>query len=203
MPSGNLPFVAHKSTGANSINEFAEFARKNKVSVGTFGPGSTTHIAVVELNKQFGLQMEAVHYRGEAPMWQDLASGVIQGAGGSYAAASNVLQSGAGKAIAVTQVRRMKKLPNVATYLEQGVTSKAFQLRGYICAMGPTGTSQAIVDRLSALMVEGGKTERVLKLLDNFGIDESAHGHEDFKKLYAEEGPIWISLVQQLGLTPE
>ena len=29
--------------------------------------------------------MEAVHYRGEAPMWQDLAAGVIQAATGSYA----------------------------------------------------------------------------------------------------------------------
>jgi hypothetical protein len=52
-------------------------------------------------------------------------------------------------------------------------------------------------------MVEGGKSERVQKLLETFGIDQSAAGHEDFKKLYAEEGPIWISLVKGLGLTPE
>ena len=48
------------------------------------------------------------------------------------------------------------------------------------------------MQRLSDLMVEGGKGERVQKLLDTFGIDESAVGHQDFRKLYDEEGPIWI-----------
>jgi len=144
-----------------------------------------------------------VHYRGEAPMWQDLAAGVIQAASGSYAAASNVLQSGAGRPIAVPQTKRMQKLPDVATFLEQGVTSKAFQLQGFICLVGPTGLPQETVQRLSDLMVEGGKSERVRNLLDTFGIDDSAVGHEDFKKLVAEEGPIWISLVQGLGLTPQ
>ena len=203
MPSGGLPLVASKATAVTNLNEFAEYARKNRVSVGTYAAGSAAHIAIAELNKHFGLQMEAVHYRGEGPMWQDLSAGVIQAGIGSYPAASNVLQSGAGRAIAVSQTRRLRKLPDVATYLEQGVTSRAFQLRGYICAVGPTGIPQEIVQRLSDLMVEGGKSERVQKLLDTFGVDESALGHEEFRRLYNEEGPIWISLVQSLGLTPE
>jgi tripartite-type tricarboxylate transporter receptor subunit TctC len=128
---------------------------------------------------------------------------VIQAASGSYAAASNVLQSGAGRPVAVPQTKRMQKLPDVATFLEQGVSSRAFQLKGFICLVGPTGMPGEIVQRLSDLCVEGGKSERVSKLLDTFGIDESAAGHEDFKKLVAEEGPIWIGLVQSLGLTPE
>jgi tripartite-type tricarboxylate transporter receptor subunit TctC len=203
MSAGHLPFVAAKATEATNLKEFAEYARKNKTSIGTYSAGSYAHIAVAELNKHFGLQMEAIHYRGEAPMWQDLAAGVIQGANGSYAAASNVLQSGAGRAIAVPQRQRMRKLPDVATFLEQGVTSRAFQLKGFICLVGPTGMTPEIVQKLSDLMVEGGKSERVRNLLDTFGVDEAAVGQEDFKKLVAEEAPVWISLVQGLGLTPQ
>ncbi len=203
MNAGHLPFVASKATGATNLKEFVEYARKNKTNVGTYAAGSYAHIAIAELNKHFGLQMEAVHYRGEAPMWQDLAAGVIQAATASYAGAFNVLQSGAGRAVAVPQTRRMSKLPDVATFLEQGVPSKAFQLKGFICLVGPTGMPQETVQRLSDLMVEGGKGERVQKLLDTFGIDESAVGHQDFRKLYDEEGPIWLSLVRDLGLTPE
>ena len=203
MPAGNLPFVAHKSTGATNLKEFGEYARKNRTNIGTFGPGTNPHVATLELNKHFGLQMEAVHYRGEAPMWQDLAAGIIQAGMGSFPGASNVLQSGAGKVIAVTRTKRMRKLPDVATFLEQGLTSKVFQLTGYICAVGPIGVSQEIVERLSALIVEGGKSERIQKILDTFGIDETPLGHDEFKKLYAEEGPIWIASVKSLGLTPE
>ncbi len=203
MSAGHLPLIVHKSLGVTNLAEFVDYARKNKVSLGTYAAGSYSHIAVAELNKFYGLQMEAVHYRGEAPMWQDLMAGAIQGGSGSVAAANAVLQAGVGVPIAVPQTKRMSKLPNVATYLEQGVTSKAFQLSGFICLVGPVGMPQDIVNRLSDLMVEGGKSERVQKILTTFGIDDSAVGHEAFKKLYAEEGPAWIELVKGLGLTPQ
>ena len=60
-----------------------------------------------------------------------------------------------------------------------------------------------IVERLSGLMVEAGKTERIQKLLDKYGIDESAQGHIAFKKLYDDETPIWVDAVRALGLAPE
>ena len=97
----------------------------------------------------------------------------------------------------------MGKLPDVATFAEQGVDIPLFSLRGFICAVGPTGIPQETVQRLSDLFVEGGKSERVQKLLETFGIEESAVGHQEFRKMYDEEGPIWIGLVQSLGLTPE
>ena len=145
-----------------NLKEFVEYARKNKVSIGTYAAGSYAHIAVAELNKHFGLQMEAVHYRGEAPMWQDLAAGVIQAASGSYAAASNVLQSGAGRAIAVpqeqahAQAARRRDLPRAGRD-GQGLPAQGLHLRW----SGPPGMPQEIVQRLSDLMVEGGKSERV------------------------------------------
>ena len=42
-------------------------------------------------------------------------------------------------------------------------------------------------------MVEAGKTDRIQKLLDKYGIDESAQGHIAFKKLYDEKRPFgWM-----------
>ena len=63
-------------------------------------------------------------------MWQDLAAGVIQAASGSYAAASNVLQSGAGKAIAVPQKERMRKLPDVADVPRAGSDRQSLSAQG-------------------------------------------------------------------------
>src|SRR4051812_41872054 len=57
-----------------SRNSSRRYARKTeKVNIGTYAAGSYAHIAIAELNKQYGLKMEAIHYRGEAPMWTDLA----------------------------------------------------------------------------------------------------------------------------------
>lgn len=203
MSAGHLPLIVHRSTGAANLAEFVEYARKNKVSLGTYAAGSYAHVAVEELNKHFGLKMEAVHYRGEAPMWQDLAAGVIQGGSGSYAAAAGVLQSGIGRPIAVPTTRRMSKLPDVATFLEQGVQAKGFQIQGWIGLFGPAGMPQSAVERLSALMVEAGKSPRIQSILQTFGVDEAAQDHKFFRRILDEEGPIWIELVKGLGLTPQ
>ena len=119
------------------------------------------------LNRHFGLTMEAVHYRGEAPMWVDVGSGAIQGGSGSVAAASSVLQTGSGRAIAVPTKVRMKKLPDVPTFYEQGVTDVAFQVRGCIGLVGPVAMPKEIVLKLSDMMVELGKSDRIQKILDH------------------------------------
>jgi tripartite-type tricarboxylate transporter receptor subunit TctC len=203
MSAGHLPLVAGKATNVASLKEFVEYARKNQTNVGTWGPGSYAHIVVAELNKRYELQMKAVHYRGESPMWQDFAAGVLQAAMGSYANAVNALEFGAGKAIAVQTTARNRKLPDVATFIEQGLDSKVFALAGYIFLAGPVDMPREIVARLSDLMVEAGKTDRIQKLLDKYAIDESAQGHIAFKKLYDDETPIWVDAVRALGLAPE
>jgi len=201
---GHLPFVVHKSVPATNIAEFVAWARTNKVSAGTYALGSYSHMAVAELNRQFGLSMEAVHYRGEAPMWQDLAAGAIHACSGSYLAGASVLQAGTGRAIAVPLTTRMKKLPDVPTFLEQGVTSPAFQVRaGWGGLLGPAGMPQEIVDRLSALMVEGGTSPKIRGILDTFGIDDSAVGHPEFTRIVREEGPVLLDIVKRLGITPQ
>ena len=203
MDAGHLPTILHKSVPAAGLNDFAQYARNNKVSVGTYGAGSYSHVAVAALNRHFGLTMEAVHYRGEGPMWVDVGSGAVQGGSGSFAAASSVLQTGSGRAIAVPTKVRMKKLPDVPTFFEQGVTDVAFQVRGCIGLVGPVAMPKEIVLKLSDMMVELGTSDRIQKILTTFGIDMAAQNHVYFEKYLAEEGPVWIELVKGLNMEPQ
>ena len=114
-----------------------------------------------------------------------------------------VLQSGNGRPIAVPTKARMKKLPDVATFYEQGVTDVAFQVQGFICLVGPAAMPKEIVRKLSDMMVEGGKSERIQKILDTFGIDDGRAGPVFFEKFLAEQGPVWIDLVKGLNIEPQ
>jgi len=203
LNAGHLPMIVNKNVPAKNLAEFAEFARNNKVSLGTYGAGSYPHVAAETLNRHFGLKMEAVHYRGEALMWQDVASNAIQGGSGSIAGASSVLQTGTGRPIAVPSMVRAKKLPDVPTFYEQGLTEQAFLVRGFICLVGPIAMPNDIVQKLSDLMVEGGKSERIQKILDTFGIDEGARDRTYFKEVLAKEGPVWIDLIKSLNIEPQ
>jgi tripartite-type tricarboxylate transporter receptor subunit TctC len=201
--TGHLPTAVNKDVPAKSVAEFATWAKDRKVSLATYGAGSYAHVVAETLNRHYGLTMEAVHYKGEALMWQDVASGAVQSASGSYAAMLPFVQSGAVRIVAVPTMVRMKKLPNVATFYEQGLQEKAFQVRGWVGCAAPVGTPDDIVQKLSDLMVEGGKTERVQKINETFGIDEGARDRAYFKKVIDEEGPVWLDVIRSLNIEPQ
>jgi len=199
MPGGSLPLAVSEKTGAKTLQDFVAYARRTeKVNVGTYAAGSFAHMVIVELNKQYGLRMEAVHYRGEAPMWTDLAGGSIDAGIGSYAAALPVLQTGRARAVAVSR-RRIKDLPDVATFLEQGATSRAHSLLTFQGCTAPARTPPEIVAKLSALFVNAGKSDRVRELLKSQGIDEGPMTLQASQALYNEEASIWAELAASLG----
>ena len=201
--TGHLPTAVAKDVPVKNVPEFAAWAKERKASAATYGAGSYAHVVAESLNRHYGLKMEAVHYRGESLMWQDVASGAVQTASGSYAAMLPFIQSGAVKVIAVPTMERMKKLPDAPTFYEQGLTEKAFQVRGWVGAAAPAGTPEEIVRKLSNLMVEGGKTERIQKIIDTFGIDEAARDRVYFKKVLDDEGPVWLDVIRSLNLEPQ
>src|SRR5262245_45801531 len=83
MRAGAVPVVVHKSVPAANLREFVEYARNRKVNWGSFAQGSQAHIFAQGLNQKFGLQIEVVTYKGEAPMWQDMGAGSLQAGMGS------------------------------------------------------------------------------------------------------------------------
>jgi tripartite-type tricarboxylate transporter receptor subunit TctC len=199
MPGGSLPLMVSEKVGAKTLKDFIDYARKTeKVNVGTYAAGSFAHMVIVELNKQYGLKMEAVHYRGEAPMWQDLAGGSIDAGIGSYAAAQSVLQTGKARAVAVSR-RRIDALPDVGTFREQGATSRAHTLLTFQGCVAPAKTPPEIVAKLSALFVAAGKSDRVRELLKSQGVDEGPMTLDASQALYREEAPIWAELAASLG----
>jgi len=199
MPGGSLPLVVSEKIGATTLKDFIDYAKKTeKVNVGTYAAGSFAHMVIVELNKQYGLKMEPVHYRGEAPMWSDLAGGAIDAGIGSYAASLPVLQTGKGRAVAVSR-RRIKDLPDVATFLEQGATSRAHSLLTFQGCMAPAKTPPEIVAKLSALFVEAGNSDRVRDLLKSQGIDEGPMTLDASRALYKDEAPVWAELAATLA----
>ena len=97
IPGAGLLLIASLESGVKTLDDFVAFARKKgQVNFGTYSAGSAPHMTINELNKQYGLKIEPIHYRGEAPMWTGLMDGTLDVAMGSYTAAQSVLQSNQG-----------------------------------------------------------------------------------------------------------
>ncbi len=201
IPGGGLLLVASPKLGVKTLAEFVAYARSSgKVNFGTYSAGSAPHMTVNELNKHYGLSIEPIHYRGEAPMWTGLAEGTLDVAMGSYTAAQTVLQSNRGVVFAV-HAKKVGTIPEIATLPEQGATSKFFTVSGFSGWAVPKATPQPIVDRLSELCVAANNDPKVKEVLATFVL-EPAIGFKESNALYQRELPVWMEAAQSLGLPP-
>jgi tripartite-type tricarboxylate transporter receptor subunit TctC len=201
IPGAGLLLVANPKLGIKTLDDFVAFARKSgRVNFGTYSAGSSPHMTINELNKQYGLNIEPVHYRGEAPMWTGLAEGTLDAAMGSYTAAQSVLQSNNGVTFAVHS-KKVDAIPNIKTLPEQGATSKFFTISGFSGWALPKATPQPIVDRLSELCVAANNDPKVKEILTTFVL-EPAIGFKESNALYQRELPVWMETANRLGLEP-
>jgi tripartite-type tricarboxylate transporter receptor subunit TctC len=201
IPGAGLLLIASKASGVQNLDDFVAFARKKgQVNFGTYSAGSAPHMTINELNKQYGLKIEPIHYRGEAPMWTGLMDGTLDVAMGSYTAAQAVLQSNNGILFAVHS-KKVPAIPDVKTLPEQGATSKFFTISGFSGWAVPKATPRPIVDRLSELCVAANNDPKVKEVLATFAL-EPAIGFKESNELYQRELPTWIEVGQALGLEP-
>jgi tripartite-type tricarboxylate transporter receptor subunit TctC len=201
FPPGQLPMGVHKDVPAKSLTELVALAKKGRMTIGTYAPGSIPHMFAQQLNKLHGTQFEAVHYRGEAPMWQDLAAGQITAAVGSFSAITPHIQAGVVRPIGVNTMTRGPKLPDTPTFFEQGFKEPVFTIDGWIGMFAPAGTDKAIVARLSALIQEGAETPRIKQISENFGVPPKPWTAEEFEAHQKKVGPQWLALAKELGVT--
>jgi len=204
LSAGKVPLCIHKSVpGGNDLAALVDYARKNKTSFGTTGIGSLAHVFCMKLNDTFGINMEPVHYRGEAPMWADLSAGVTQTACSTLQGAAAAIQAGNVRPVAVPTRTRSRRLPDVATFYEQGATHPYFLLESMVCCVAPTGTPATIVEALSAGMVEMNAQPRMSEFVDKFGLDQGAQGRADFAVFIRDMGPLLTQAVKDLNIEPQ
>jgi tripartite-type tricarboxylate transporter receptor subunit TctC len=199
FPSGPLVVAVSEKVPARTMKEFMEFAKNNTTSMGSYAPGSYPHMVADQTNRSEGSKILTVHYRGESPMWVDVASGQLQIAIGSYQAFATVQGRGV-RAIGVTGAYRSPKLPEVPTLVEQGIAGRLVSLEGGLPLMAPTGTPEAVLQALSRVAVEGANSERAAKLRESFGIPNKPKNLHDTRRDWERDVPVWIKLAVDLGL---
>jgi tripartite-type tricarboxylate transporter receptor subunit TctC len=199
FPSGPLVVGVHEKIPAKNMAEFVAWAKKNTASMGTYAPGSYPHMVADQTNRQYGTQIQSVHYRGEAPMWLDVASGQTQIAIGSYLAFNAVAARGV-RPIGVTGNYRSPKLPDVPTLTEQGNTEKLVTLEGGLPLVAPAGTPEAILKRLADEAVAWSNTDKAAKLRETFAIPNKPKNLAQTRKDWEAEVPVWIKLAVDLGI---
>lgn len=202
--SGVLPVVVHKSVPAEvkDLKSFIAWAKGKKINFGSWAMGSSAHIFAAALNEKYGLTMEVVTYKGEAPMWQDMGAGSLQAAMGSPQAMNALLVKGDIRPIVAPSRVRYVKLPDVATSEEQGFTDPMFTVRGWLALAAPAATPKEIVQKMSDLWVAAADSEPGKKMMESFGLTEKPLNHQEVMKDYEVLKATVIPRMKALGIQP-
>lgn len=199
FPSGPLVVGVPEKLGINNYRELVAYAKANNTNMGSYAPGAYPQMVADQANRNEGTKIVTVNYRGESPMWIDLASGNLQVAIGSYQSFATVSTRGV-KAIGVTGSYRSPKLPDVPTLVEQGVTGRLVQLEGGLPLLAPAGTPEAVLKALSQVVVEGANTARAAQLRESFAIPSKPKNLADTRADWARDVPVWIKVAVDLGI---
>jgi tripartite-type tricarboxylate transporter receptor subunit TctC len=134
---------------ARNIQEFIEYVRKNpgKLSYGSAGQGSLTHLTMELLKLQINSFMVHIPYRGIAPAFADLIGGQTQAMFPGLAAAVPHIRSGRVRPLAVTGLQRHPQFKDLPTLDESGF--KGFDAQQWYGVMGPAGMPAAITRQLN------------------------------------------------------
>lgn len=168
---GPLIVSTTPSTAANNLKDFFDMARQqpDKVTFGTTGVGSASHLAVELLKRDSGLSTLVVAYRGTAPALTDLMSGQIQLLADPMLSSLPLAQSGKIKALAITSLKRMPAAPNIPTVEESGM--KGFEFVSWYGVWGPKGLPADITAKLQSEMAKVVQLPDVQQRMDVMGFE--------------------------------
>jgi len=139
------PFIicVRRDSRLKSLTDLMASARAapGKVSSGTAGNGSISHMTTELLARLTAVQFLSVPYRGEAPAVTGLLIGDVDFVVATAALAIPHVRSGAVRALSVTATARWRDLPEIPTVAEQGLQD--FEVISWTGMAAPAANTQA------------------------------------------------------------
>ncbi len=220
--SANLPYDPHKDFAAVAliarsfnivvVNPKSPFqsvadliaaakADPDKLSYGTFGVGTSAHLAGELFKDMAKVNLTAVPYKGAAPAITDLIGGQIQVMFTTVASAASLVESGQLRAIAVTSAQRSPAFPQLPTVAEAGVPGYAAE--SWYGLFAPAGTPADVIDRLNKSAALAVRSEAFKRLGANEGLVMIARPPAELDRFVRGEEERWRRVIQHAGIKVE
>jgi tripartite-type tricarboxylate transporter receptor subunit TctC len=164
-----IALIARKDFPADNLKDFVAYSKANagKMTFGSAGAGSATHLGCVVANMVMGTDIVHVPYKGTGPAMQDLQGGRIDFLCEIVSTAKPQIDGGTVKAIAIMTKDRSAALPNLPTAEEQG--TKGMEAYTWNAIFLPKDTPEPIVKKLADAANQAMNMPVVKQRLESLG----------------------------------
>lgn len=202
---GISPLVAavNNDTPFKSAADLINYARKNpgKISYGSSGNGSAVHLTTELLKSLTGTHMVHIPYRGAAAALTDLMGGHIQLFMDAAVGLINPGKTGKVRLIGVASEKRLAALPDVPTFIEQGIAG--FTGSTWAGVLAPAGTPPAVIKRVADEVAAIVKLPDVRQKLDDMGTIPVGSSPAEFESFIASETAKWGKVIRDAKITAD
>jgi tripartite-type tricarboxylate transporter receptor subunit TctC len=202
---GSVPMAltVNEALPASSVQDLVRLAKAQpgKLSFGSGGTGTTTHLAVELFAATMGIKMTHVPYKGSGAIIPDLLNGNLQLGMPLLPAILPQAASGKVKILAVSTAKRAPSLPNTPTLQEAGV--KGYDTTLWTGLLAPAGTPREIVAKLNAETVAALAKPEVKDALGKQGAEPIPSTPEQFSAAIKTELQTMGKLVREAGIKVE
>ncbi|KAA6119890.1 tripartite tricarboxylate transporter substrate binding protein [Cupriavidus cauae] len=182
-----------------SVRELIAYAQANpgKLSMGSAGNGTTSHLGGELFKTLAHLNIEHVPYKGSTPALQDLVGNNVQLMFDNVPSIGPYVSSNKVRALAVTSTRRSPHFPQVPTMDEAGL--KDYELTAWAGLVGAPGIPAEVVDRLNREVNAVIRDPGFRAQLDRLSFEPLGGSPRDFQALVTSETVKFGELVRKSG----
>lgn len=187
--------VVNPSVPVSSLKEFIAYAKANsgKLSYGSAGVGSASHLAAELLKRTAGFDMVHVPNKGMNPALIDLMGNQVQVL---FASVPGMLseKSERIRPVAMAELKRSALLPDMPTMDESGLPG--FAVANWAGLLGPAGLDRKIVQKLHDEVIAILDTADMKERIKTLGFDLIAASPEQFSKQLREDVERWAPVAK-------
>jgi tripartite-type tricarboxylate transporter receptor subunit TctC len=195
--------VVNSNSAIKSIGDLiaAAKAEPNKLSYGTYGNGTSAHLAGELFKSLAKVNLTTVPYKGSAPAITDLIGGQIQVMFTTVASAASLIAGGQLRALAVTSAERSPAFPQLPTVAEAGVPG--YVVESWYGLFAPARMPADIIDRLNRSAALAVQSEAFKMLSVNEGLVMVARPPQELDRYVRGEEERWRKVIQDAGIKVE
>lgn len=200
IAAGHNLLAAHPSVAAKTTKELIAYAKANpgKLTMGSAGTGSVTHLAGELFKLMAGIEVTHVPYKGGGPNLTALIGGEIQISVMSLSAAIGQVKTGRLKSLGITSLKRSVAVPDIPTVAESGLPG--YEAKNWYGILTPAGTPKSIVAKLNRQINDILRTPDMIAALVKQGLEAEGSTSEAFSVYLKSEIAKWAKVVKASGL---
>jgi len=196
--SSPIILTANAKAGIASIADLVAAAKAKPLSYAVAARGSSAHLAAELLQRELGLTMQAVPYRGGAPAAVAIASGEVPLGMTDTAAILPMISSGQIVALGVAEPVRSQSMPNIPTLREAGVLN--FSAMSWLALFAPRGTPDDRVARLNAEIAKIMAMPEAKNVLVAAGLEPAPNSPSEMRRIIEADHRKRGQFIQATGL---